>query len=278
MTDSTQAGISERIELFRTQILLPLQPVDKKRQAENDEINQLLETTMGLGIDSIPVVDLPVQTTRAGLYVYLSALLVGRPLIDDDSIFNYLHNRYQGNAGLICTELITASFDVLANAIFRKESSETRIVLRSFLVNKVPLLLSFYSSSMFAPITPELCITQALSTVDTNAFPTFSSMFDESSTGAMFGDSVRQEFCFACCLHGLLPEDSIERLLGEIPMQTLPAGGRYNKDQLVQQCISDSDRAESLLSDIEHMEGNTGAVSQAIIEVRPCGLLYSPNY
>lgn len=173
----------------------------------------------------------------------------------------------QGDLGTTCTDLITASFDVLANAIFRKESAETSIVIRSFLVNKLPLLLTFYSSSMFAPLTAEFCITQALSIVDTNAFPTFSSMFDESSSGNMFGDSVRQEFCFACCLHGLIPEESIERLLGEIPMQTLPAGGRYAKDALVEQCLSDPERSETLLSEIEHMDGNAGAVSQAISQV-----------
>lgn len=73
--NSSQPGIAERIELFRTQTLVPLEPVDKKTQAANDEINQLLESTIGLGMDSIPVVDLPVQNFRAGLYVYLNSLV-----------------------------------------------------------------------------------------------------------------------------------------------------------------------------------------------------------
>ena len=65
---------------------------------------------MGLGIDSVVVVDLPTMNSRAGLYIYLNSLasepsisenfadteqLVGRPLIDDNAIFGYLHNRYQ---------------------------------------------------------------------------------------------------------------------------------------------------------------------------------------
>jgi len=92
-------------------------------------------------------------------------------------------------------------------------------------------------------------------------------MFDESSTGNMFADSVRQDFCFACCLHGLIPEESIEGLLGEIPMQTLPAGGRYTKEDLVQQCLLDPERAERLLEELDHMDGNVSAVSQAVVEV-----------
>lgn len=75
IVNSSQPGIAERIELFRTQTLVPLEPVDKKTQAANDEINQLLESTIGLGMDSIPVVDLPVQNFRAGLYVYLNSLV-----------------------------------------------------------------------------------------------------------------------------------------------------------------------------------------------------------
>lgn len=120
---------------------------------------------------------------------------------------------------------------------------------------------------MFPPLSPELCITEALSHVDTNAFPTFSSMFDDTSAGDMFSDSVRQDFCFSCCLHGLIPEESIERLLGEIPMQTLPAGGRYTKDEVLEQCLSDSEKIEAFTDELEHMDGNVGAVSQAITEL-----------
>lgn len=99
-------------------------------------------------------------------------------------------------------------------------------------------------------------------------------MFDESSTGNIFADSVRQDFCFACCLHGLIPEESIEGLLGEIPMQALPAGGRYTKEDLVQQCLLDPERAERLLEELDHMDGNVGPVSQAVVEVNmhPCSV------
>jgi mediator of RNA polymerase II transcription subunit 5 len=170
--------------------------------------------------------------------------------------------------------LILASFDILANATSRTEREQTTTILRSFLINKVPLLLATLSTSLFPPLTSEYCITEALGHVDTNAFPTLSTLFDESSNNNMFSDSVRQDFCFACCLHGLLQESSITTLLGDIPMQSLPAGGRYVKDDLVQQCLSDPEKAEGLIDELEHMDGNVGAVSQAITEV----CRYTPIY
>lgn len=93
-------------------------------------------------------------------------------------------------------------------------------------------------------------------------------MFEETSNeNDLFSGSVRQDFCFACCLHNLIPEENIPRLLGEIPMQNLPAAGRYVKEDLVQQCLSDPEQAETLLGELERMDGNVGAASQAITEV-----------
>lgn len=174
----------------------------------------------------------------------------------------------QGDVQTSVIELVLASFDVLSNATFRNETPQTQILLRSYLINKVPVLLTNLVASAFPPLSSEFCITEALSHVDTNAFPTFSSMFDESSNGGnIFSDSVRQDFCFACCLHGLIPEDSIERLLGETPMQTLPDAGRYVKEDLVRQCLTDPERSETLIEELERTDGNVGAASQALVEV-----------
>lgn len=83
----------------------------------------------------------------------------------------------------------------------------------------------------------------------------------------MYTESVRQDFCFACCLHGLIAESSITTLLGDIPMQSIPAGGVYDKDDQVQQYLSDSGRAEAWIDELDNLDGNVGAVSQAITEV-----------
>ena len=163
----------------------------------------------------------------------------------------------------MATELITASFDALANATVRHEPKQALFVFRSFLVNKVPLLLATMTNMMFAPLTAEYCITEALKDVDPQAFP---SMFDVSGGDDMFSD-VRQEFLFACCLHRLIPEDLIGRLLDDPPMQELPSGGRYVQAELVRQCATEIERVERLIGEMENMDGNAGAVAGAICEV-----------
>ena len=64
-----------RLELFRTQTLVAIEPVDKKEMAAHKEIDELLDGNMELGIDSIVVADLPNMNSRAGLYIYLNSLV-----------------------------------------------------------------------------------------------------------------------------------------------------------------------------------------------------------
>ncbi|KAI1377250.1 Med5-domain-containing protein [Hypoxylon crocopeplum] len=256
--------IASRLELFRTETLATFEPADKKKFDTNSVIHDL-ESTMAL--DNFVVSELPNVNSRAGLYIYLNAALLGRPLIDDAALFSYLHNRYQGDIQSTTIDLILASFDVLANAVFRNEPQQATYVLRSYLINKLPLLLATLATSMYPPLTAQYCITEALSQVDTNAFPTLSGMFDDTNNNNTFTDSVRQDFCFACCLHDLIPESSIEGLLGEITYQTLPQAGRYVKDNLVEECMGDPERTQRLISELDNMDGNVGAVCQALADV-----------
>ncbi|KAI1438531.1 mediator of RNA polymerase II transcription subunit 5 [Xylaria sp. CBS 124048] len=261
----SSSQIASRLELFRTETLAAFEPTHKDRkEVPNMDIDDL-ESSMAL--DSVVIPEIPVSNSRAGLYIYLNASLVGRPLIDDDALFTYLHNRYQGDIQTTTIDLILASFDVLANAVFRNEGQKTGNLLRSYLINKLPLLLATLANSMFAPLTPQFCITEALAQVDTNAFPTLSAMFDDTSNNNTFTDSVRQDFCFACSLHGLIPESSIEELLGEITYQSLPQDGRQVKDTLVERCSADPERIQELINGIDAMDGNAGAVCQALIEI-----------
>jgi mediator of RNA polymerase II transcription subunit 5 len=163
---------------------------------------------------------------------------------------------------------------VLANAVFRNnEGAKSGLLLRSFLINKVPLLLASLSSSPYAlnssfpQYNSGFCITQALNRVDTSVFPTMSNMFDVSNNHNAFTETVRQEFCFACLLHGLISKEATDELLGEITFQDLPAGGRYVKDNLVQQCLADPERLQKLIVELEGMDGNAGAACQALAEV-----------
>ncbi|KAL3471646.1 mediator of RNA polymerase II transcription subunit 5 [Aspergillus californicus] len=209
------------------------------------------------------VIDGPNINSRAGLYVYINAMLVARPLVDDSILLNYLLNRYAGQYEVLIEEIITASFDVLSNGIYRNESSRTMLILRSFLVNKLPPFFAAMLAVSMVSLPVEVCISHALSRIDPNTFPSFSQMFSMQGNSAL--SDVRQEFLFACASHKLIPETSIERLLGENPMQAVPVG--FVKDDLVAQISSNHERAEQLISSIESTEGNAGAIVGAITEV-----------
>ncbi|KAF2142643.1 uncharacterized protein K452DRAFT_318229 [Aplosporella prunicola CBS 121167] len=263
----SQAGgiaLAERLAMFQKQYNL----LENTGTGPNDTSVSLSNEVALLQLES--VMDLPLINTRAGLYVFINSLLIARPLTDDNMVLSYLHTRYKGDIQSLAVDLVTASFDVLAamnNATYgRTESNETIFNFRSFLVNKIPTLLTILAGSMFPPLTPELCITQALNHIDRNAFPSFSQAFDMTVGNSMLSD-VRQDFLFACALHRLIPESSIERLLGETPMSSVPDSGKYIKENLVAQCSTNFERVEELLNEIEGMDGNAGAIVAAMTEI-----------
>ena len=66
---------AQRLEVFRTQTILAIEPVDKKERAADKEIEEILEEGMGMGIENMVVADVPIVNSRAGLYVYLNSLV-----------------------------------------------------------------------------------------------------------------------------------------------------------------------------------------------------------
>ena len=215
------------------------------------------------------VLDSPPVNTRAGLYIYLNALLHDRPSVDNASVVTFLTTRYNEDIPSLVSDLVLASFDVLANAVSKTESARSINIIRSYLVNKLPVFLqSNYAGLIFEPLTIEQCIRQALGRIDPSAFPSFSQMFDfSSSSGNSTLSEARQEFLFACALHQLIQEQSIEEILGDVPMQSLPAGGRYVKDDLVSQCTMNPSKIDQLVGELENMEGNAGEIAGAVIEI-----------
>lgn len=170
----------------------------------------------------------------------------------------------QGDRVSMFIDTIVAMFDVLSNGQARNEGEHAMNIYRSFLMNKLPSILSLISSSSLGPIQVSLCISQALGRIDLGAFPL--SSYDMTRRSSLTG--IRQEFLFSCTLHRLIPEASVENLLGENPMHSLPSHGLYEKDHLVQQITGNHQKAEQLIGEIGLMEGNSGVVATAIIEVK----------
>lgn len=165
----------------------------------------------------------------------------------------------------MATDLVTASFDILANAMYCSEPTSTMFYLKSFLINKVPLLLTQLSGSIF-PLTPEMSITQALAHIDVNAFPAFSQGFDDIMGGNNSLSDVRQDFLNACALHGHITNNTVERLLGEKLIQGPPAT-RYEKKTLLDQCKNNFDKINAYIDEMENLDGNAAAIVGAVTDV-----------
>ena len=118
---------------------------------------------------------------------------------------------------------------------------------------------------IFEPLTVEFCISQALNRMDPAAYLPYTQM-DLLGSAGMLAES-RSEFLFACALHQLIPEQSIEGMLGDVPMQSMPEAGKYVKDELINQCAANPGRVEELIGELENMEGNAGEIVGAVIEV-----------
>ncbi|KAK4694667.1 mediator of RNA polymerase II transcription subunit 5, partial [Lecanoromycetidae sp. Uapishka_2] len=93
-------------------------------------------------------------------------------------------------------------------------------------------------------------------------------MFDPLGRNSLLSEA-RQDFLFACALHGLIPEKSIEEIQGDMPMQSLPASGVLMKDELVRQYAKNPAKIDQCIAELEsaNMEGNSGATAGAIIEI-----------
>lgn len=78
LQNSAQAAA--RLEVFRTETLVTIEPVDKKTMAADKAIEDILDESIGLapGLDNMVVEEVPIVNSRAGLYVYLNSLV--RPI------------------------------------------------------------------------------------------------------------------------------------------------------------------------------------------------------
>ncbi|PUU79277.1 mediator complex, subunit Med5 [Tuber borchii] len=291
-----EGGRKERKSVFQTSLSLFMQYTQVQNPAlaarmdalfrhqpsqQSPQQNRNLRNTKGaetidgmmMGIGDGTDNDGPIVWARGGLFVWLNGLLAGRPQVDDEAVIGYLYSRYRNDINTLLLDFVTAVLDVLSNAILRNEAASTLFLLRSFLTNKVPILLSRLSPS---PMTASYALSQALLRTDASTLANPPpSLFDPYSHNTstnpdmIFNTLVdlRQEFLFACALHGVVGEEDIQGIIGELPLGALPVAGKYDVGDLMNQCAMDPDRVERLLEEIEGVEGNSGAVVRTVVEI-----------
>lgn len=213
-------------------------------------------------LDAIPQV--PAAHTRAGLFVWMNAALAAKPLTDNMNVLGYLHARYPGNVQSSIVDLLVASFDNLINSMLRKEPRQNVKVIRSFICNKVPILISVLAGLIAPTMTAEACIQMALGPgglIPMNPLPPISAGASDVQESLK---NTRLEFLQACALHGLVTEGTIATILHEAI--ALPRVVKYTKDALVLQCANNISRMEALIDDLGGMQGNAGAIAGCIVQ------------
>ncbi|GAB7364892.1 hypothetical protein MBLNU230_g5683t1 [Neophaeotheca triangularis] len=264
----TRASIVTRTENFSMNVLNAVQSQLTPQLSAVTRCPPFVET----GEDGLPVftaqhvqnaiADLPVTNSRAGLYVWLNACLCARPQTDDMALLGYLQARYSGDLQSLIVDLLIASFDNLANSMLRHESRPQVKLVRSFICNKLPLFFVGLSGSMIPPFTVENCIQMAFTAINMNPVPPMT----RDSTGVKDQlQLTRLEFLQACHLHQLISEPAISAVLGEPPL-ALPRVTRLTKEGLLAQCNNNTTKLESLIEDLDGMQGNCGAIATCVVE------------
>ena len=87
--------IASRLELFRSQTLANFEPVDKKKEAEEAQMFDVYDQTVGL--ENFQIQELPVDNSRAGLYIFLNAAVSASRLL-----FFKLFETFIGNGKIYC--------------------------------------------------------------------------------------------------------------------------------------------------------------------------------
>ncbi|GIZ44225.1 hypothetical protein CKM354_000742900 [Cercospora kikuchii] len=210
------------------------------------------------------VEELPVVRSRAGIFVWLNAALAARPLTDDMTILTYIQGRSSDNPQSIVVDLLVAAFDVLTNFMLTKEPRQNAKVVRSFICNKLPVLIAILANNMQPAISADACIQMALmpgGMISMDPLPPISAGATDVRDSLK---TTRLEFLQACVLHGLVNEQTVALILQE--SVALPRVIKLNKDSLVAQCANNVSKLAEHIEELAGMQGNVGAIAGCVVE------------
>lgn len=146
-------GLSAYLPLC-VEVSLPLRnrldSLQKEFNLYGEPASKSLDMTImdGMNVNALQfeasVMDGPVINSRAGLYVYINSMLVGRPLIDDNMLLSYLVNRYGVRIHILCVDLAD-SHRVIIKLSSRKLSRPHLMCCRTPCIETSPTAPCLYS-------------------------------------------------------------------------------------------------------------------------------------
>jgi len=145
-------------------------------------------------------------------------------------------------------DLVLASFDLLVLQANRGDSEDHTFATRSFIVNKLPLLLLSASSTGIVQLNMPLVLQQALGR-GANTVPECTA------------------FLAACSLHSLITDVDKEHITG-IGVSAPQAGTPAHHASLLQQYKANPQAIEKFIASLELLDGNAAAVAETIVNVR----------
>lgn len=250
---------SQVMQWIQSQYSGQLQALTNSRPFLETDENGLPKLTDQQILGSIS--DMQMVTSRAGLFVWLNACLCARPLTDDATMRNYMMVRSKDDANTASVDLLVASFDVLTNALLCREPSQDVQFIRSFICNKVPLLLNSLLG-FSGPGAVENCVQMSFMAISMDPLAPL-------STGATEARDVlkktKLEFLFSCALHSLVSERAIANLVHEQSV-VMPKTTKYTKESLMAQTSNNTGRLDTVIQELDLMNGNASAISSCIVD------------
>ena len=148
------------------------------------------------------------------------------------------------------------------------DSGRRTCTIRSFVVNKVPLVLEAASATAFQPVNYELSISQALNQFDASLSADFSNTLSPQQKNSMLPE-IREELLLSCSLHGQLQEDGFKRLGGKtaLPSSSKGTTAKRHRQTLFNEYKNNPQKVAKIIRGVESMDGNAIVHVEVITDV-----------
>lgn len=149
-----------------------------------------------------------------------------------------------------------------------EDSGRRSFTIRSFVVNKVPLVLEAVSATAFQPVNYELSISQALDQFDASLSADFSNTLSLQQKNVVLLE-VREELLLSFSLHGQLQEDGFKRLGGKtaLPSSNKGTSAKRHRQTLFNEYKNNPQKVAKIMRGVESMDGNAIVHVEVITDV-----------